>query len=255
MTALEILLIAVAGLAAGTLNTIVGSGTLVTFPTLLALGIAPVTANVTNTVGLVLGSASGAYGYRSELKGQWARMRLLIIPAVLGGLTGAALLLLLPGSTFERVVPFLILLAVALVAFQQRLAALVTGWRLRLNPAASQEAQLLAVLAVYLTAIYGGYFGAAQGVILVALLGLFLPDSLQRTNAAKNVVAFVVNGVAAVTFALVAPVNWAAAVPLAVGAIAGGFLGARLGRRLPAGVLRAAIIVVGSLVAIRMLLG
>lgn len=251
---MDLALIALAGLAAGTINAIVGSGTLVTFPTLLALGYTPLTANVSNTVGLVLGSASGAYGYRAELGGQGRRARLVMPAAVAGGATGAVLLLALPGGVFEQVVPWLILLAVVLVALQERLARWVTGWRRALNPAASHEAELLAVGFVYLTGIYGGYFGAAQGVILIAVLGLFLPDLLQRTNALKNLVSFVVNGVAALAFAFFAPVDWGAAIPLAVGAIAGGLAGARLGRRLPAPILRIAIIVIGTGVAVRLLM-
>jgi uncharacterized protein len=248
MTPGEIALVAAAGLAAGTSNTIVGAGSLITFPTLLALGLPPVVANVTNTVGLVPGSISGALGYRPELRGQGGRMRLVLPAAALGGLSGAALLLLLPGSTFELVVPYLILVAVGLVAFQERIAAAV-------RPAATHDAPLLAVAFVYLAAIYGGYFGAAQGVILVALLGLALPDALQRTNAAKNLVAVVVNGVAAVVFVFVAAIRWDVVLPLSVGAVAGGILGARVGRRLRPAVLRAVIIVVGTLVAGRMLLG
>ncbi len=253
MSPLEIGLIALAGVAAGSINAIVGSGTLVTFPTLLALGYPPLTANVSNTVGLVLGSASGAYGYRAELSGQRSRARLLIPAGVAGGLTGAALLLLLPSGTFEQVVPWLILLAVALVALQSTLAEWIGRWRRAINPDATHEAELLAVSSVYLTGIYGGYFGAAQGVMLIAVLGLFLPDLLQRTNAMKNLVAFAVNGVAAVAFALFAPVDWGAVLPLAVGAIAGGFIGARVGRRLPAPVLRTAVIVIGAAVAVRLL--
>lgn len=254
MDPLQALVIAAAGLAAGTINAIVGSGTLVTFPTLLALGYAPLTANVSNTVGLVLGSASGAYGYRAELAGQGRRARLLLPAGLAGGLTGAGLLLLLPGGTFEMVVPWLILLAVALVAVQDTLARWVTRWRRALNPDASHEAELLAIGFVYLTGIYGGYFGAAQGVLLIAVLGLFLPDALQRTNGLKNLVAVAINGVAAVAFAIFAPVNWGVVLPLAVGATAGGFVGARLGRRLPAAVLRLAIIVIGTGVALRLLL-
>jgi hypothetical protein len=248
MTPGEIALVAAAGLAAGASNTIVGAGSLITFPTLLALGLPPVVANVTNTVGLVPGSISGALGYRPELRGQGGRMRLVLPAAALGGLSGAALLLLLPGSTFELVVPYLILVAVGLVAFQGRIAAAV-------RPAATHDAPRLAVVFVYLAAIYGGYFGAAQGVILVALLGLALPDALQRTNAAKNLVAVVVNGVAAVLFVFVAAIRWDVVLPLSLGAVAGGVLGARVGRRLRPAVLRAVIIVVGTLVAGRMLLG
>ncbi|HEU4572202.1 MAG TPA: sulfite exporter TauE/SafE family protein [Candidatus Limnocylindrales bacterium] len=250
MTPPEIVAVVAAGLAAGTINTIVGSGSLITFPTLLALGYAPVVANVTNTLGLVPGSLSGAYGYRRELEGQRGRGVRLGIASVLGGLTGGVLLLALPASSFERVVPWLILVAVALVALQPRLSAAMA--RRRSHPAA-HTAPLF--LTVYLTGIYGGYFGAAQGVILIALLGIFLTEDIQRLNGLKNVLAFLVNAVAAVLFALVAPVAWPVSVLLAVGSITGGQVGAHIGRRLSPLVLRGAIIVVGTVVAVRLLVG
>jgi uncharacterized membrane protein YfcA len=247
---LEIVAIVGAGLAAGTINTIVGSGSLITFPTLLALGYAPVVANVTNTLGLVPGSLSGAFGYRRELEGQRGRGVRLGVASVLGGLTGAVLLLALPASSFEQIVPFLILVAVVLVAFQPRLSAAMARRR---PGGADQTAPLFAT--VYLTGIYGGYFGAAQGVILIALLGIFLTEDIQRLNGLKNVLAFLVNAVAAVLFALVAPVAWSASLLLAVGSITGGQVGAIVGRRLSPLVLRGVIIVVGTAVAVKMLVG
>ena len=250
MTPLEIAAIVGAGLAAGTINTIVGSGSLITFPTLLALGYAPVVANVSNTVGLVPGSLSGAIGYRRELAGQGARVLRLGIAAVLGGVTGAILLLILPATAFERIVPFLILGAVVLVALQPRLAAAMASRHVDGQP---PTAPLF--VTVYLTGIYGGYFGAAQGVILMALLGIFLPDDLQRLNGLKNVLAFVVNGVAAILFVLIAPVAWPAALLLAIGSITGGQLGALVGRRLPPAGLRIVIMVVGTLVGLKLLIG
>jgi uncharacterized protein len=243
---LAALAIAGAGLAAGTINTIVGSGSLITFPTLLALGYAPVVANVSNTVGLVTGSISGAIGYRRELEGQAPRVRVLGVASVVGGLTGGLLLLALPASVFENVVPALILMACVLVALQPRLAARDRRPRAHGGP--------WLFMTVFATGVYGGYFGAAQGVILIALLGIFLDDDLQRLNALKNVLAALVNGVAAVLFILVADVDWAVAGLLAAGAICGGQLGARIGRRIPAGGLRAVIVVVGVAVAIRLLL-
>jgi uncharacterized protein len=233
------------GLAAGTVNTIVGSGSLITFPTLLALGYEPVVANVSNTVGLVTGSISGAIGYRRELAGQAPRVRVLGMASVTGGLTGGLLLLALPASVFENVVPALILLACVLVALQPRLAA-------RERPARPHGGPFL-FAAVFATGVYGGYFGAAQGVILIALLGIFIDDGLQRLNALKNVLAALVNGVAAVLFIAFADVDWAVAGLLAAGAICGGQLGARLGRRIPAGWLRLVIVVVGVAVAIRLM--
>lgn len=237
------------GLMAGTLNTIVGSGSLITFPTLLALGYPPVVANVSNTVGLVPGSISGAIGYRRELEGQGARLRILGAASVCGGLTGAALLLALPAQVFDAVLPVLILLACALVAAQPALARRVMARRRAPRPHGG--APLLA--AVFATGVYGGYFGAAYGVILVALLGIFVDDGLQRLNAAKNTLAALVNAVAAVVFVLVAPVAWGPAALLAIGSAVGGQVGARIGRRISPPWLRATIVVVGVVVAVRLL--
>jgi uncharacterized protein len=248
VTPIHALMIIGAGLAAGAINTIVGSGSLVTFPTLLALGYAPVVANVANTIGLVPGSASGAVAYRRELVGQRSRAIRLGAAAGLGGLTGGILLLTLPPSAFERIVPILILLACILVAIQPRLSrALAT------RHGADLEGSWILPLLVYATAIYGGYFGAAQSVILIAILGVFIPDGLQRLNGLKNVLALVVNGVAAVLFITVARVAWEPAVLIAAGSIMGGQVGALVGRRLSPTLLRGAIIVVGTVVAVRLL--
>lgn len=250
MPAGHALAILAVGFLAGTVNTIVGSGSLITFPTLLALGYAPVVANVSNTVGLVTGSISGAIGYRRELEGQGRRIRVLGVASATGGLTGGILLLVLPGSVFRSVVPVLILVACVLVALQPRLTRRVAARRD--GPARPHGGPLLFVT-VFATGIYGGYFGAAQGVILIALLGIFVDDGLQRLNALKNVLAALVNGVAAVLFILFAHVAWAPAGLLAAGAVVGGQLGARLGRRIPPEWLRAAIVVVGVVVAVRLL--
>ena len=250
MTPLEGAAILAAGLAAGTINTIVGSGSLITFPTLLAFGYAPIVANVSNTVGLVPGSISGAIGYRRELAGQRARAVPIGVASVLGGLTGAFLLLVLPASAFQRIVPVLILVACLLVALQPRISRALA---MRHGGAADHSIMLLG--SVYLTGIYGGYFGAGQGVILMALLGIFLADDLQRLNGLKNVLLAVVNGVAALVFIFVAPVAWEAALLIAIGSIMGGQLGARVGRRLSPVILRALIIVIGTIVAVRLLVG
>jgi len=239
-----------AGLAAGTVNTIVGSGSLITFPTLLALGYAPVVANVSNTIGLVPGSISGTVGYRRELEGQRARIRKLAVASVAGGITGGILLLVLPGSVFRGVVPVLILIACVLVALQPRLARRAAERRGQ----GSEHGGPWLFAAIYATGVYGGYFGAAQGVILIALLGIFIDDSLQRLNAAKNLLAALVNGVAAVLFIVAAHVAWGAAGLLAIGAVVGGQLGATIGRRIPAPLLRVVIVVVGTAVAIKLLL-
>lgn len=238
------------GLAAGTLNTIVGSGSLITFPTLLALGYPPVVANVSNTVGLVAGSISGAVGYRRELEGQRPRLAVLAIAALAGGVTGGLLLLALPASVFRDVVPVLILVACVLVAAQPRLARRVAAGD---GPDRPHGGPVL-FAGVFATGVYGGYFGAAQGVILIALLGIFIDAGLQRLNALKNVLAALVNGVAALLFIAFADIAWVPAGLLAIGAVVGGQLGATLGRRIPSGWLRAVIGVVGVVVAVRLLL-
>lgn len=243
----EWLAIFAAGVAAGGINALVGSGTLVTFSTLVALGVPPLTANVTNTVGLVAGSVASSVGYREELSTQRARMVRFIPASVLGGLTGAGLLLVLPESAFDAIVPALVGLGVVLVAIQPWLAR-----RLAVEHDTYALGGPVAWIAVYLIGIYGGYFGAAQGVLLIAVLGALVDAHLQRVNALKNVLAAVVNAVAAVVFIFLADVDWAIAAVLVVGATAGGYFGAHYGRRLPASILRGFIIVVG-LVALVML--
>jgi uncharacterized membrane protein YfcA len=245
----EIVAIALAGLAAGGINTLVGSGTLITFPVLLGFGYAPVTANVSNTIGLVPGSISGAIGYRRELRGQRERALRLGAMSVLGGLTGAILLLVLPASAFKAIVPVFIALALVLTVMQPRIAA----WLLHREIDLERHGSALTPLAVYLTGVYGGYFGAAQGIMLLAILGVALSQDLQRTNALKNVLAGVVNGVAGVYFMLVAHVEWAPAGIIAASSIIGAQLGARYGRRLPPAALRAVIVAVGTFAIIRLL--
>jgi uncharacterized membrane protein YfcA len=237
---LECVLVLAAGVFAGTINTVVGSGTLVTFPVLLAVGYAPVVANVSNTLGLVPGSVSGAIGYRAELAGQRRRILVLGSASLLGGITGAVLLLSLPGSAFEAIVPALIALALVLVVLQPRLARMLAARR----PARPHGGPWLWA-GVFGTGVYGGYFGAAQGVILLALTGIAIPEHLQRLNALKNVLAAIVNGVAAVVFVFFATVAWLPVLLLAIGSAAGGQLGARIGRSLSPGLLRGVIVVVG----------
>ena len=242
MTGLEQLAVLAAGMAAGTINAVVGSGTLITFPVLLAIGYPPVVANVSNTVGLWPGSVSGAIGYRAELTGQGDRLRRLAFASGAGGTTGAVALLVLPKGAFKAIVPALIALACLLVIFQPRLAAWL---RSRPRPARGVSGGPAVIAAVYGAGVYGGYFGAAQGVLLIAILGLALPDDLQRVNAAKNVLAAIVNVIAAVVFVFAADVAWHPAALIAVGSILVGQLGAKVGRRLPPAVLRAVIVVVG----------
>ncbi|MGO9754906.1 MAG: sulfite exporter TauE/SafE family protein [Solirubrobacteraceae bacterium] len=249
MTPLHALAIFGAGIAAGTVNTVVGSGTLITFPVLLAFGYAPVTANVTNTIGLVPGSATGAIGYRAELDGQHTRAVRFAAASVLGSVLGATLLLTLPASAFKAIVPAFITLALVAIILSPRLVRALDSRR----RAAHERPGPLAMLAVFLSGIYGGYFGAAQGILLLAILGLALDESLHRINALKNVLAGLVNFVAGVIFVFAAQVAWAPAGLIAAGAILGGMIGARWGRRLPPAALRALIVIVGVIAIVRLL--
>ncbi len=250
MSPLEVVAILLAGVAAGTINTVVGSGTLITFPTLLAFGIPPVTANVSNTVGLAPGGVSGAIGYRRELVGQRPRLLRLGVASLLGGIGGALLLLVLPSAAFDTIVPVLILLGCVLVILGPRISRRVAA-RAETRGGLAEHGAWWVWPAVALAGVYGGYFGAAQGVLLMAVLGIGVSDTMQRHNATKNVLALIVNAVAAVIFIFVADVNWPVAGLIGVGSVIGGQIGATVGRRLPANALRAVIVVVG-LIAIAM---
>jgi uncharacterized membrane protein YfcA len=286
---LQAVAIFAAGLAAGTINTVVGSGTLITFPTLLAFGYPPVLANVSNNVGLVPGVASGVHGYRAELVGQRRRVLRLGSASLCGGLLGAILLLVLPAAAFKAIVPVLIGIALVMVVFQPRLSKWVarrqrgqagpagdsdgdgdgtggtagtprTGGAATVGVAApvSQDTALqvggpvLWVL-VFLSGTYGGYFGAAQGVLLLGLMGVAFTDSMQRINAVKNVLAGLVNGIAAVVFVLATHIDWGVAGLIAAGSILGGQIGARVGRKLPPWGLRVVIICVGVAALVKLL--
>lgn len=245
----EVLAVLLAGIAAGTINTVVGSGTLITFPVLLTVGFPPVTANVSNNIGLVAGGLSGAFGYRRELAGQGPRALRLGSMSLIGGITGAVALLALPESAFEAIVPVFIAVALVLIVLQPRLSQRLADRRRRVRPHGGPWT----AAGVYTAGIYGGYFGAAQGILLISLLGLTLPDDLQRINALKNVLALVVNAVAGLVFVLVADPAWEAVGLIAAGSLLGGVLGARYGRRLPDRVLRAMIVVVGSVAIVHLL--
>ena len=247
MSLLEAVGVLLAGVAAGTINTVVGSGTLVTFPMLLGIGYPPVTANVSNSIGLVPGSVSGAIGYRAELAGQRRRAMSLGACSLTGGIIGAVLLLVLPATYFKAIVPVFIAVALVLVVLQPRLSR-----RLAERPRQPHGGPAAAV-GVLVAGIYGGYFGAAQGILLLGLLGLTLPESLQRINALKNVLAGLVNGVSGVIFVFAAHVAWLPVALIAVGSTAGGQIGARYGRRLSPTALRAVIVVVGIVAIVRLL--
>jgi uncharacterized membrane protein YfcA len=250
----EITAILLAGVAAGTINTVVGSGTLITFPTLLAFGVPPVTANVSNTVGLVPGSLSGAIGYRRELEGQKVRLVRLGAASLLGGITGAVLLLVLPARAFNAIVPVLIAAGVILVLAQPAISRRLAARAAARGRDVPEHGALWVWVLVYLAGVYGGYFGAAQGVLLMAILGVGLQETMQRNNATKNVLALLVNGVAAVVFIAVAHVDWAVAALIAVGSVVGGQIGASVGRKLPAPALRAFIVLVGAAALLKFLL-
>jgi uncharacterized membrane protein YfcA len=216
---------------------------------LLGIGLPPVTANVSNTLGLAPGSFVGAYGYRRELAGQLERAVRLGVASVLGGALGAVLLLTLPARAFQAIVPVLIVLALLLVVLGPR----ISGWLEKTRPVSSRVTPLLWLLTLGAGG-YGGYFGAAQGVLLMGVFGLLLAESLQRQNALKNVLAGLVNAVAAIVFVVSdAPINWAAAGLIAAGSILGGLIGARVGRRLPANVLRGVIVAVGVVAIVKLL--
>ncbi|MET9617254.1 sulfite exporter TauE/SafE family protein [Kitasatospora indigofera] len=251
MTVWEAVAVLVAGVGAGTINAIVGSGTLITFPVLLAVGLPPVTANVSNTLGLVPGSLSGVVGYRRELAGQGRRLRRLGTASLFGGLLGAFLLVELPGRAFDAIVPVLILLALVLVVIQPRVARAVAARR---PDGGDPDGGPLLFAGVFLAGIYGGYFGAAQGVLLLAMMGMLLQDDLQRINGVKNGLALIVNAVAAVFFLFTSTIDWTAVLLIAAGSVAGGQLGAKVGRRLPAPVLRAVIVVVGLAAVTKLLI-
>ncbi|WP_434085290.1 sulfite exporter TauE/SafE family protein [Mycolicibacterium goodii] len=252
------ILIALAGVGAGAINAVVGSGTLITFPTLVALGYPPVTSTMSNAVGLVAGGVSGTWGYRRELRGQWKRLRWQIPASLIGAIMGAWLLLHLPEKVFVTVVPVLLILALVLVLVGPRIQA----WARKKAEASGNgvdhvgpRRMVAVVLGTWVVGIYGGYFTAAQGILLVAVMGALLPESIQRMNAAKNLLSLLVNVVAALAYTIVAfdRISWAAAGLIAVGSLFGGFLGAHYGRRLSPNALRGVIVVVGLIGLYRLL--
>ncbi|MEV4897305.1 sulfite exporter TauE/SafE family protein [Nonomuraea sp. NPDC050547] len=251
MTPWEVAAVCAAGVGAGAINAVVGSGSLITFPALVAVGVDPVVANVSNSIGLVPGSFTGAYGYRAELSGQRERLVKLGVASLIGSLAGGLLLLWLDPDVFQIVVPILIGLACVLVVIQPKL----NGWLSARREHAHPDGGVVLWLGVLGAGVYGGYFGAAQGVLLIGLLGSFLTDGLQRVNAAKNVLSLIVNGAAAVLFILVAEVDWWAVAGIAVGATIGGYVGAKVGRKIPAPVLRGVIVCVGIAAIIKLVYG
>ena len=239
MTLLDHGLVLLAAVVAGAVNAVAGGGSLLTFPALLAVGFDAVPASITNTVGLLPGYLGGAHAYRAEIRDQRARVRGLALPAVLGAVVGAGLLLVSPEGVFEAVVPFLVLLAAGLLAVQPR----VSGWVTRRRGDVAEGVPSVLVAVTFLGGVYGAYFGGALGVILLAALGSVLADDLQRLNGLKSVLSLVINVVAVLVFVFSPHVHWTVAAVMGIGSLTGGRLGAGAARRLGARQLR--LVVVG----------
>ena len=253
MSPLDALLVVLAGIGAGTINTIVGSGTLITFPTLLLLGIPPITANISNNIGMVPGSLTGSIGYRTELVGAAPTLRRLAPMSLLGAVVGAVLLLVLDPKLFRAIVPVLILLGLVLVLTGPRINAWAERRRAAGTASAANHERAMQG-GVFGAGVYGGYFGAAQGIILMGVLGALSSEPIQRLNGYKNVLATIVNGVAALVFILVArdQIDWLVVLLIAIGSTLGGVLGSTVGRRLPPPVLRGVIVVIGLVAIVKL---
>jgi len=238
----------VSAILAGAVNAVAGGGSLISFPALLAAGYPAKTANVTNTVALWPGYLGGSIGYREELRYQRLRILLLVAPSVLGALAGSAVLLSTSESAFDYIVPFLILFATGLTAWQRRLTELAD--RHHISAQSAEHVPVILFAAIFLFAVYGAYFGAGLGILTFAVLSVLVPDDLQRLNALKGLLSLLINAVAVFYFAVLGPVEWAPAAVMAVGALAGGYLGAGIARRLGQERLRAAVVLFGAIMAV-----
>ena len=245
MTAADAVLIAVAGFLAGGVNAVAGGGSLISFPALVASGLPTLDANVTNTTAVWPGYLGSAVAYRSELADQRPRLRRLGVTAVLGGAAGSVLLLAAPDAVFDAVVPFLVLFGSLLLLAQPRIGAYVLA---RAATARRDAVQLHA--AVFVAAVYGAYFGGGLGVILLAVLGIFVADHLQRLNALKSAMSLIINTIALAAFALFGPVHWLSVAIVAPASLAGGYVGGRAARRLSPDALRVTVVVFGIVVAV-----
>ena len=238
-----------AGLVSGAVNAVAGGGSLLVFPALLAVGFPPLAANVTNSVAQWPGYVGVVAGARHELPGQRRRLVATSSVAVFGSVLGCVLLLVLPGSVFDAVVPVLVLLASALLGLQPWLKRWIAA-----PEAGRPDRRPVLLPAIFLAAVYGGYFGGALGVILIATLSLCIGDALRRVNALKGLLSLVIATVTVVVFAIGAPVDWLAVAVLAPTTLVGGFVGAKLAQRLPEPVLRWAVVLLGLAVGITLLL-
>jgi hypothetical protein len=247
MTGWEAIGLLAAAVTAGAINAVAGGGSLISFPALIAAGYPAKTANVTNTIAVWPGTVGGSLGYREELRGQGWRVVQLSVPSVIGALTGSAVLLATPQTAFDVVVPFLILFACALMAFQDSIGGYTEHHRLAF--AASDRIPAPVHVSSFLLGVYGAYFGAAFGIMTLAIYTILLSDSIQRLNALKGVMALIVNGVAVVIFALSGEVEWAPGVLMAAGAFCGGYLGVGVARRLGRTWLRVVVVAYGLVVA------
>jgi uncharacterized membrane protein YfcA len=250
LTAGRALVVVVAGAAAGLFNGVAGGGTLVSFPVLLGLGYPALTANVTNTVGIWPGYLGSVAGFRTEIVAQRDRVRSLVPPAAVGAVVGAVLLVTTPSSAFTRLVPWLVLFASVLFAVQPVLVRALSSVA---HDHPTRRALLLA--GTFLTAVYGGYFGGAMGIMLLAVLGLALPDTLARSSGLRSILSVLVNGIAAVVFLVHSPLVWSLVGLLALGSLAGGWAGARLALRLPTAALRAVVVAIGLATTVKLLVG
>lgn len=253
MTGLELWAVLAAGVGAGVLTSTVGVASLLSFPVLVAVGLPPVVANATNTVGLAPGAVSGSWGYRHQLREQPAATAAVLATCAVGSVAGAVLLLRLPSAVFEAVVPWLILLTCLLVGAQPRISAAMRARHGEEAPAPRTRMSPVTGFFATVTGVYGGYFGAGSGVMMMAVLGLGLDLEFRVVNALKTLAVMAANVVAGTIFVVVADLEWTAVGLLAGGSVVGGYLGSRVGQRLPAAVLRAGIVLAGLLAAITML--